>query len=404
MVSIYWFVILVLVNIILWLLVFVLYLQKKRREEYEMVARAEMQKVEEERYKFRTIINSIGEGLYLLDKNERIVFFNEAAERILGFAAREVIGKKEAEVLDIKNKNNQSLCLQDHCPINEHWQKGKSDVFAPVFLKKAKGGSIPVSLSSAPFFGADGQPLYGVFIFRDISKELASEKAQTEFIGIASHQLRTPLNSIRWILELLLKGDLGKLTKKQQEFVEEAYSSNLRMAKLIDDLLNVSRVEAGKIEVVREPINMAELFDEVIKELMYLAKARNVKIINKLPDKLPEVLGDHDLVRHVVQNLIDNAVKYTLSGGKVMISSEPREDKIVFHVADTGIGIPAHQQDRVFEKFFRAQNAPAVQPSGTGLGLHVAKQLIEKCCQGEIWFESQEGKGSIFSFSLPLKK
>lgn len=403
MANFYWLVVLILVNLILWLIVVFLNLQQKRRQEFQELVKKEMALVEREKRELETVINSMAEGLYVLDKDEKFVLFNRAAERILGRSSEEVIGKRENDILDSRDKNKRPFCSPDHCDLNFHWLKGESHTFPLVYFKTAKKEFVPVSLTISPLYSDGGQPELGVFIFRDVTKELEVDRAKTEFVSVASHQLRTPLNSIRWILELLIKGDLGKLNNKQGEFLEEGYNSVLRMGKLIDDLLNVSRIESGKVELLKELINMKELFDEVVSELLYLAKARNLKISNEIPANLTQVWGDHDRIRQVVQNLVDNAIKYTLTKGKVTLAANVRKDDVVFMVKDTGIGIPSHQQEKVFEKFFRAENASAVQTSGTGLGLYVAKQFVE-AAGGKIWFESKEGKGTTFYFSLSIKK
>lgn len=229
-------------------------------------------------------------------------------------------------------------------------------------------------------------------------------KTKSDFVSIVAHQLRSPLSSLRWSLELLGDEKTGHLSEKQKEIFEIVNKSNKRMIDLVNDLLNVCRIEEGRLKINPQEISLEEIVESVVKELLPLAKEKKVNIVLEKEKNLPLVYADPERIRMVIQNLIDNAIKYSKKeGGKVKVSLLKENNQIKFTVKDNGIGIPAILQKRVFEKFFRAKNYPPQREiSGTGLGLFIAKGII-KMSGGEINFQSKEGKGSTFWFTLPIK-
>lgn len=234
-------------------------------------------------------------------------------------------------------------------------------------------------------------------------KEL--DQAKDEFISMASHQLRTPLTTVKGYTSMLAEGDFGKLNKTQQEPVQEALDGASRMARLIDDLLNVSRMEAGRFFIDAQKTDVIKMVAQEIDQLQSLAKGKKVAL-NYVPPKarIPEVLLDENKTRQVVMNLVDNAIHYSqppAGGGKVDVSLTTEGNDLVFKVQDNGIGVPKEQQDKLFHKMFRANNAKNVRPDGTGLGLYLVKRVVEDQ-GGTIEFQSEPGKGSTFGFRLPL--
>ena len=228
------------------------------------------------------------------------------------------------------------------------------------------------------------------------------EKMKSEFVSVASHQLRTPLTGIRWFAELLLKGKAGKISTDQKDFLDQIYQSNDRMIKLVEDLLNVSRIDTGsKFEIKKAPKDLVEIINSLTSDLIGLAHQYEVEIQKSegFPEKY-ELPIDADKIRQVFQNLLSNAVKYSKKGGVVEILFENKKDKILISVKDTGLGIPEKQQSRMFEKFFRADNVKTVETDGTGLGLYIAKAIVEGH-GGKIWFESKENTRTSFFVELP---
>lgn len=228
------------------------------------------------------------------------------------------------------------------------------------------------------------------------------EKLKTDFVTLSSHQLRTPLSAIKWFIEILLTQRAGKLNKKQVDYLKEVQRSNERAIALVNDLLQVSRVHEGKLHLDLAESDLAQLVEEAVDAHRSLMTNNNISFhFEILNGPLPIVLVDRVKVRRVISNLLSNAVKYTPRGGsvRVVVKKEPRE--LVCSFSDTGVGIPADEQDQLFQRFFRGSNVSKIQPDGTGLGLYIAKSLVE-VHKGKIWFESEEGKGTTFYFSLPI--
>ncbi len=237
----------------------------------------------------------------------------------------------------------------------------------------------------------------------DQLKEL--DKAKDEFISMASHQLRTPLTTVKGYASMLQEGDFGKLTKEQMKIVEQTLDGSNRMARLIDDLLNVSRMDANRFFLEGNQVDLNKLVPEELEQLKSFAESKKVELTYAAPkQKIPIIQIDENKTRQVVMNLVDNALHYSAppaGGGHVKVSLVLNGDFVEFWVADDGIGVPAAVQKKLFTKMFRAPNAQGVRPDGTGLGLYLVKRVVEQQ-GGEIWFESKEGKGSTFGFKLPL--
>ncbi|MFZ2975775.1 MAG: HAMP domain-containing sensor histidine kinase [Candidatus Moraniibacteriota bacterium] len=242
-----------------------------------------------------------------------------------------------------------------------------------------------------------------MLVTRFVEQMTKLNKMKSEFVSIASHQLRTPLSAIKWETELMLKKFKKGLNKKQVKNIENIYAINQRMIHLVNDLLNVARIDQNRLILKKQKFDFVEMVREVVTEIIPKAKPRNIKIDISTKKEVPFVLGDAEKIRLVMDNLLDNAVKYTNSGGKIKISIFKSGNFLIFEIKDNGVGIPEEQIGRVFEKFFRSDNASKYQTDGTGLGLYIAKNIVEQL-GGKIWFQSIENVGSVFSFSLPVDK
>lgn len=227
------------------------------------------------------------------------------------------------------------------------------------------------------------------------------DKAKDEFISMASHQLRTPLTAIKGYLSMLLEGDAGEIKVSQYDFVNEAFSGANRMVGLINDLLNVSRMETGRFFLEPVETDMEKVVTEEVKQLENHAKEKGLSLKYAPKGKIPHIWVDETKIRQVVMNFIDNALYYTNQGG-VTITLEKEKESVVFKVTDTGIGVPRAAQKSLFTKFYRADNARHVRPDGTGLGIYLAKRVMDDH-GGEIIFHSKEGEGSTFGFKMPIK-
>jgi len=227
------------------------------------------------------------------------------------------------------------------------------------------------------------------------------DQIKDEFISMASHQLRTPLTSVKGYLSMVLDGDAGSVTPKQQKLLLEAYNSSERMARLIADFLNVSRLQTGKFVLEKEPIDIKEIVKQEADNLELIAKTRKIKFRLKIADDDMPLIADGAKIQQVVMNFIDNAIYYSHQNSTVIIKLERLKNSVAFTVVDTGIGVAEADQPKLFHKFYRAKNARKQRPDGTGVGLFMARRVIEEH-GGKIIFSSREGKGSTFGFKLPL--
>ncbi len=232
-------------------------------------------------------------------------------------------------------------------------------------------------------------------------KLVALDEAKDEFISMASHQLRTPLTSIKGYISMMLEGDLGKVSSQQEQALKEAFGSSQRMVYLIADFLNVSRIKTGKFVIEPKEVDLPQVVGEEITQLREMAASRDITLQYEAPGVFPRVQLDDNKIRQVMMNMVDNAIYYTPSGGMVTIQLYVDARDVVFKVVDTGIGVPKREQHKLFTKFFRAGNARKARPDGTGLGLFMAQKIIVEQ-GGSIIFESTEGKGSTFGFRFPL--
>lgn len=248
--------------------------------------------------------------------------------------------------------------------------------------------------------------LVGHTIVVSFERVVQANRMKSEFVSIVSHQLRTPLSSLRWSLDLLRSKRLGQVNKKQKEYLDIINESNKRMIDLVNDLLNVNRIEEGRLEVRPKSFSLGDLAEKVVEEVRPLAEDKGVTIDFYLEKRLPSVYADSNRIRMVVQNLIENAIKYSNKEIKdrfVKARIKRDGDSLKFSTEDNGIGIPFGLRKMVFGKFFRGDNLVKQRIEGTGLGLFISKGIIN-LSNGEIGFKSKEGKGSTFWFTLPITK
>jgi len=239
-------------------------------------------------------------------------------------------------------------------------------------------------------------------ITRSFERLAEANRMKSEFIDIVSHQLRSPLTNLKWAIEILMSGELGKIEAQQTEYFKILKENIGRMEELVSDLLTVSRIETATLPLRGDKILLENLINHFLKEAEPFIKASNIEVKLKAEKNLPEIFADPFQIRLVLENLIDNAVHYVKNKGKVEMKLERRGNDIYFEIKDSGVGIPQEDQKYIFQKFFRAKNILRHQTQGSGLGLFIAKAIIKKS-GGEIGFESEENKGSTFWFTLPIK-
>jgi len=350
----------------------------------------ERKKAEEEKNKTLAIVENFADGLLMFDKGKTLILINPQAEIFLGVKRDNVLSKK-------------SEALAGFPEFKKIFDIIGTEI-QPCFRKEISfSESLILELTSLPIF-LEGEGIGYLLILHDITREKYVEQIKTEFVSLAAHQLRTPLSAIKWSLKMILDGDLGPLPKEQADFLHKALLSNERLIHLVNDLLDVTRIEEGRFIYKSEEKEIAKIVETVFNSYLDLAKEKEISLeLEKLKDEFPLIRVDEEKIKLAVQNLIENAMIYTLPKGKVKVTMDIKNGDFFFSVQDTGIGIPKEVQERIFTKFFRASNAAKIDTEGSGLGLFITKNIIE-AHGGKIWFESEEGKGTTFYFTLPVSK
>jgi len=238
-------------------------------------------------------------------------------------------------------------------------------------------------------------------ITRSFERLAEANRLKSEFISIVSHQLRSPLSNLKWTIELLTSGKLGRIEEKQVEYFKIIRENSNRMHELVSDLLTVSRIESAKLPFKKQRFSMQEFAKNLIMEYKPLASASNVEVIFKEVNGLPEVSSDPSRIKLVMENFLDNAIRYVNEKGRVEIKLSQENNNIRFSVKDNGVGIPEKDKKYIFQKFFRSGNVLKYQTKGSGLGLYISKAMIKKA-KGKIGFQSKENKGSTFWFTIPI--
>ena len=351
-----------------------------------------------ERDKIKILIENIDEGLILLGRHGEILLTNPWAEKVLGADGKQLLGKKLVKLpLNEKIVQIYQRVLARQRPEQKqisNLRPGAQNSVRRYFLVSI----FPV------IFGSQTENSFVIISLRDITREKIISQMKSEFISIAAHQLRTPLSAIKWIFHMLLSGDLGKINKNQKEFLTKGCAANEKMIVLINDLLNVTRIEEGQFLFEFAPISLKETIKEVLAEFIPLAAKREIGldfICPKIP--LPLISADRSKLRLALQNLLDNAIKYTPPRKSVTVTLKKELNGFKILIKDRGVGIPQDQWPRVFSKFFRGTNVLKMETDGTGLGLFITRNIIKKH-GGNITFTSQENRGTEFIIDLPLKK
>lgn len=344
----------------------------------------------------RAMLQGIGDGVIAIDRNFNIIVWNKAASFITGFAENETIGKPLRSVLKLLREEDGTeniTFLEETMLFGEVRQMGNHTVV----VTKA-GNKVPVADSSAPIFDQKGNVVGAIIVFRDVTKERQVEKAKDEFISLASHQLRTPLTGMKWILETLHR-ECENFNERQKEYMTDLSQEVKNLSKLVNALLNTSRIDLGALTVEPEPCDFADLMMGALKELEPNIAKKKLHIKTHVDKDLPVISADPKMILVVFQNLFSNAVKYSREGGLIGVQLHRKDPNVEIIVSDDGVGIPAADQPNIFGKLFRAENVR--DSEGTGLGLYMVKSILE-ASGGTIHFESQEDKGTTFIVTLPL--
>jgi PAS domain S-box-containing protein len=364
---------------------------EKEKKEIELLA--------QDLNKFKLAVDNVSDHIIITDPDGVVLYANNAVSVITGYSNDEIIGKRPSLW---GNQMPKEFYVK-------FWKIIKEDkkVFIGEINNKRKNGEIYIAeIKVAPILDKNGNVVFFVGVERDITRIKEVDKAKSEFVSVTSHQLRTPLTAVKWLVEILLRNKDKNLNDKQINALTEIYKSNERTLAIINDLLTLSRIESGKTSgVTLVEVDAADFIKTTIKALEPLAKNRKIDLQLKID--LPagyKIMLDKEKIIQSINNLVSNAIKYSKpEGGVVLVTVESKNGEFIFSVKDNGIGIPLAAQHRIFERFFRADNAVLSQTEGTGLGLPIVKEYITAHNGGKVWFESKEGVGTTFYFSLPEK-
>jgi PAS domain S-box-containing protein len=362
----------------------------------------EEEKLDNAKAEGEATLMSIGDGLMATDIKGRIMLTNKAFEEMLGWKEVEVRGKLLTEAVIMIDENGKVVPESERL-INKVLKERATTTTTTTtsYYKRKDGTSFPVVITISPVLL--GNKFTGVVeVFRDITKEAAVDKAKTEFVSLASHQLRTPLSVVNWYTEMLLTGDVGKLNAEQKKYLDEVYHGNQRMVTLVNALLNVSRLELGTFVIEPKPTDMSKAVQDTIDEYKKQVDDKKIKLSCSFGKDIPVIPADPKLLHMIIENILSNAIKYTPESGKIEISlSLDNQKNVLLKISDTGCGIPKNQQDKIFTKLFRADNVREKDTEGTGLGLYIVKTIIDNS-DGKIWFTSEENKGTTFFVTIPI--
>lgn len=380
----------------------------KLKTSYETLEKKVLERTESlemARAKEEAILLSVGDGLLATDEKGDIIFINKTAERLLGKKSNRVVGKNFSHIIPLEDEKGISIPLEKH-PVNMVLMTGATNAtLHTAYYKRQDKERSPLAIVVTPVIL--GKKVIGTIkIFRDVTSEREIDKAKTEFVSLASHQLRTPLSTVNWYAEMLLAGDVGALNKKQQKYLDEVYRSNQRMVELVNALLDVASLELGTFVIEPERVDVYALIENIIGEQKAQIEARKLRFSFSHEKSTSFMQADPKHLRMVIQNILSNAVKYTPEKGEIKFSISLENKNILMKISDTGYGIPKNQQDKIFTKLFRADNVRDKDTDGTGLGLYIVKSIVDNS-GGKIWFESscvKENGGTTFYVELPLNR
>lgn len=349
----------------------------------------------------QAILEAVADGVLVTDVSGKITLFNASAEQILGLDRDQVLGQSLDYFIGLFGKAAQSWMLTIRTWSEDPNAYKPGDIYAEqIVLDNRRVVSVhlsPVRLRN-DFLGT-------VSIFSDITHQVEVDRLKTEFVATVSHELRTPMTSIKGYVEILLMGAAGKMTDQQVHFLEIVRSNTERLAVLVNDLLDVSRIEAGRVTLSMQALDLREVAVDVFTTINRRMQDENRPMVVEMdvPTDLPRVWGDPERVRQILGNLVENAYQYSEDNGKIVLRIHPEGEMMQIDVKDYGIGISPEEGKRVFERFYRGEDPLVLATSGTGLGLSIVKYLVEMH-NGRIWLDSSgvRGEGSTFSFTLPI--
>ncbi|MBI2410824.1 MAG: GHKL domain-containing protein [Candidatus Kerfeldbacteria bacterium] len=347
-----------------------------------------------ERDKVRSILNSLEDGIIMMDTQQHILSMNPPAMYML-----QLYDDALKSELHKKNFAKKFHSLIDAILDQPQAKRLGHDI-------AVGGGDIVtyIQVDSIPIYNLSGSILSWVKVLRDVTREKELDQMKSDFISVAAHQLRTPLSSLKWFFQIMSDGDIGPVNAKQKELLDQAFAKNNQVIEIINNLLDISEMEEGRTEYQFIEDHVVDLVEDVVKSAAVDAERKKIHIeLNTPAELLPPIEMDKQKLRMAIQNLVDNAVKYSPNDSTISIRIHQPDGQQLIAITDQGIGIPKKEQAKIFTKFYRATNAKQQESSGSGLGLYIVRHIIQKH-RGRIWFESEPRRGTTFYISLPVSK
>ena len=379
----------------------------KEEEERLAAEKANAESLANDLMKFKLALDNVSDQIIITDQEGTVMYVNPVVERATGYAPDEVVGKKSGAL------------WKSPMPAEFYrdlWRivKEEKRPFTGEMQNRRKNGEVYTAMTTiSPVVDRSGKVLFFITVERDITREKEIDVAKDEFISLASHQMRTPITVINWYSEMLREGDAGALTEKQKSYFDEIYAAARKMNDTIKSFIHILRLETGSVAANPVQLDLVAAAKAVIQDTRLAIEKKKLRVVETYEQQLPELSVDEDLFRIILQNLVSNAVKYSPEGGELLVGiatarkgsvvagKVSTEDSVLISVRDAGIGIAESDKDRIFAKFFRAENAKLLDPNGNGLGLYMTRFMVD-LVNGSVWFDSALGKGTTFYLLLPL--
>ncbi|OIO51254.1 hypothetical protein COY93_00440 [Candidatus Uhrbacteria bacterium CG_4_10_14_0_8_um_filter_58_22] len=340
---------------------------------------------------FRTVLDLIPDGVCFTDLKGRILLVNRSAGELAGRDPEELVGGNVSLFYSTDGRKSDIDELRKGEPAREE-----------VEFRRPDSSVLPVRVTYKLVDHMEGVGEALVETYEDLTECRELDQVRNEFVFVAAHELRNPVTAMKLLLDMFTDDKRFEVGPIAKDYVEKMQEATERLIQLVDDLLEVARTESGRLKIELKPVNAVEMIDTILVEIESLAKPNQITVRHDGNADCSLVMSDSDKLKEIISNLVSNAIKYNRVGGTVTVSHEPDSNGfLVVHVADTGIGLGPEDQKRVFTKFWRSEEVAVRAQAGTGLGLFIVKELVERM-GGRVWFESELGQGSTFSFSLPL--
>lgn len=345
------------------------------------------------------LVNTTSDAMIALSQDFQVLGINPAVTATFGLSQENAVGRRCNEVLQCCNLNKTVLCGTSSCPLVRVLKQKKALPNEELIIGAGPGHACEVSVSAIPIDSGRGPCV--VLTARDLSALKVANHVRTNFVSMVSHELRTPLNSVHGFVDLLLQGHMGELTEEQHRYLGYAQEGVQQLISIVEDILFMTRSDSGQFEIKQQEVNLLTLARQVVSSLQIQAQKAEEALQLDIPSPSPRLYADPQRMKQVLINLVTNAIKFTPPGGIVTIRARPYDERFVMiSVIDTGYGIPAEDQQHIFERFYQSNHSRQSKMGGYGLGLSIARLIVEQH-GGSINFDAVEGKGTTFYFTAP---